>query len=330
MKTKLLKTNIFDFTEEIDDDNWIRHLDEKGFVVFKNILTSLEYDTALNMFWKMMASLNPNIDRNDRATWTNRTFPGEYDTGINSYYGMCQSDFCWNLRTNPKFKKIFSYVYSKSKFSDVSHEDVKDLCCSMDAINIMFDKRNFSKDSWIHEDQALELEGGDMLSIQGAFNFYPVNEDDGGFILVPSSHLEAEKRMNKRRKLNDIPYTHYVVIEETDELCKQPYKLELPMNGTFVLWNSKTLHANVVGTINYPDRLNRLSLYIAMQPKSRRSLKVKREKEKMYLNNVGSTHWANKAIPKLIEPIYGRSINADTITALSKHNTIPNDILELL
>ena len=41
MRIKLLKTNIFDFTEAIDDDNWIRHLDEKGFVVFKNILTNL-------------------------------------------------------------------------------------------------------------------------------------------------------------------------------------------------------------------------------------------------------------------------------------------------
>ncbi len=49
----------------------IKHLDERGYAVFSNILTNNEINNSIDLFWKHLESLkNPcYIRRNDPKTW---------------------------------------------------------------------------------------------------------------------------------------------------------------------------------------------------------------------------------------------------------------------
>ena len=38
---------------------------------------------------------------------TNKTFPGEFSTGISGYYGIVQSDYAWYFRCNKLLQTIF-------------------------------------------------------------------------------------------------------------------------------------------------------------------------------------------------------------------------------
>ena len=110
-------------------------LDIEGVTFIPDELIQLD-----ELFWNMMSTLNSNIDRNNRTTWNNKTFPGDFSTGICGYYGMPQSDYAWNIRLNNKIKSIFAYLH------DI---DTNDLCCSMDCLNIMFDYKNKQNHGYI-------------------------------------------------------------------------------------------------------------------------------------------------------------------------------------
>ena len=71
----------------------------------------------------------------------------------------------------------------------------KELVVSFDGFSLFLSKRQNSQ-TWLHIDQHPT---DPLYSIQGAYNFFPVGEEDAGFIVVPGSHrtynaLNVEKR----------------------------------------------------------------------------------------------------------------------------------------
>ena len=303
-------------------ESWNTYLKDNGFVVIKDILEKEEYENGLDLYWKMMTNINRDINRNDRSTWNKNNFPPTF-RGICSYYGICQSDFAWYLRKNNKIQDIFSKIHDCTK---------DELCTSMDAINMMYSKENYSRKLWLHEDQAKNLVGGDINSVQGAYNFYPVNEKDSGLLVVPKSHLNFEKRHFMRTEL---PKQHYCELDKNAEENKQAVKLILPSN-VFVLWNSRTLHCNADSLQDRSDDsnnipcMNRVTNYIAMLPKKYRSEQVLEDKKKLYLSGRGSTHWANFSHKKPFYPRYKKYPNMNILPISLEDGHIPSSILSLL
>lgn len=303
-----------------------QQLETLGVTVFGPILENEELDQAETLFWQAMTTLNPNINPTERSTWNNKTFPGEFSTGIYAHYGLAQSDFAWYLRCYPKLHQIFASLHNIE--SD-------DLVTSMDAISVQFDHRN-KKKSWLHRDQVPWLKEGDLLSLQGVWNRYPVTETDGGFICCPGSHLwDIDRPTNGK-----ITKGHYMPLKPTDPLQNQA-KLLLLDENCFTIFNSRLLHSNcsaVKNRANHPINenplLNRLGCYISMWPKAHRSDKVLQEKQHLYYLGQGSSHWGIHATKKQLLPRWPRSENSDQIgyllPTLTEFGDIPAERLALL
>ena len=106
-----------------------------------------------------------------------------------------------------------------------------------------------------------------------------------------------------------------------------------------VCLNSKLLHCNCSGSkdrlgLNGERILNRLSAYISYWPKKERSLKVLKEKQSLYLQGQGTSHWGIYAHKKPLKPRWPRPKTSDQIKLikprLSPEGKIPETRLYLM
>jgi hypothetical protein len=278
-------------------------LEEEGFTVLSPILSTTQLGELEQQFWDTMLLHNPNINRYDRSTWTNKTFPGDFSTGILSYYGMTQSDYLWSIRCHETPKHIFANFHNCA---------TDQLCVSMDAANCMFSSRN-KKKSWLHRDQAPWLPMGDKYSLQGIFSHYPVGPNDAGFICCPKSHLETIPISNSKH--------HFLPIAMDDAHHDQSVKLLIPGNS-LIVYNSKLLHCNKSATIDRPNMdnqpvLNRLAAYVSYWPKLDRTADILEQKQRLYLLGQGTSHWGILARKKMNQPRWPRSKKSDPINIIS-------------
>lgn len=253
-----------------DYANWKQFLDDNGFVVLKNILTTEEYDSAFDIFKKDINKVSPNFDFNKTETQTINTCPAMYGKGMAVFNGFGQSDGMWTLRTNNKILDIFKKIHQTEA-----------LVTSLDGFSIFVSKEQKSK-SWLHIDQNPKNE---IYSIQSSYNFLPVNsKDDAGFVLVPESHKNYTPEVSH---LKD-----WIVCDP--QPVDQSRKLIIPAN-CLTLWNSKTIHANEgMSKTNTKRGLNRLTCYITYLPKEKRSEEVKKKRINAYLTASTTSHWSNK------------------------------------
>ena len=251
-----------------NSEGWLEYLEENGFVVVKDILTNDEREQGLSIFKQDMAKVSPRFDFDDSSTWGIDTCPLMFGKGMAVFNGFGQSDFMWHLRTNSKIQSIFKQLYSTDE-----------LVASLDGFSMFVSKAQKSK-SWLHVDQNPK---NDMYSIQGAYNYFPVNnKEDAGFVLVPSSHKTYKPVMKPTgdwHVCNPQPIT-------------ESRKLIIPEN-CMVLWNSRTIHANE-GMTKQNIELNRLTCYVAYQPKHLRPETIKNKRIETYLSGKATSHYANK------------------------------------
>jgi hypothetical protein len=181
--------------------------------------------------------------------------------------GLGQSDFQWELRTNNNIKEIWERLHN-----------TKELVVSFDGFSLFLNKTQNSS-SWLHIDQNPK---DTLYSIQGAYNFFPVGEDDAGFIVIPGSHQAIfDIDIDEDRK--------FIMLDENDPYAEEAVKLLIPKNS-FVLWNSKTIHANTGMTKSI--ELNRLTSYISFFPKELRSKEMYDMRTWGYIDGENCGHYA--------------------------------------
>ena len=251
-----------------DQENWMEYLEKEGYVVIKNVLSSEEREQGLSLFKKDMATVSPRFDFDDSSTWSIETCPLMFGKGMAVFNGFGQSDFMWHLRLNPKIQNIFKQIYSTN-----------DLVTSLDGFSMFISKAQKSK-PWLHIDQNPK---NDMYSIQGAYNYFPVNEKtDAGFVLVPGSHKNYKPEVKGKADWHVC----------NPQPISESRKLIIPEN-CMVLWNSKTIHANE-GMSKSGVELNRLTCYITYQPKHLRPENIKLKRQNAYVNGCATSHYANR------------------------------------
>jgi len=306
--------------EKDDVTNWKQHLDEYGFVVLTNILTSEEKTEAFNLFKKDLSTVSPNFDFDDTNTWNIQNCPLMFGKGMAVFNGFGQSDFMWNLRVNSSIKSIYKNIY-----------DCEELVVSLDGFSMFVSNKQKSK-PWLHIDQNPK---NDMYSIQGSYNFMKVDEKDAGFVIVPKSHKTYSPKVDYKKD--------WILCDTGDSHLSNSKKLIIPEN-CFTLWNSKLIHANE-GMTKSGIELNRLTTYISYQPKINRTETIYKKRLEAYKNGDTTSHWSNKCEIKqypwgfkprylsrgfqTLKPTFEKE-SVKTEKKIFNVNRIPKDRLELL
>ena len=254
-----------------DAKNWKEFLEREGYVVIKNIEEKkVVLSDILDQFKKDWTTVSPKFDFSDKTTWGIENTPMVYGKGIAVFNGFGQSDFIWKLRLNNNIQNIFKEIYG-----------TKDLVVSLDGFSVFLSNKQKSK-SWLHVDQN---PCNQLYSIQGSYNFLPVNEEDAGFLVVPGSHKTFTPKVKNKKD--------WFIVDQ-EEFIPQSRKLLIPEN-CFTLWNSKLIHSNIgISKSKKELELNRLTAYITFLPKSLRSDSIKDQKILAYHNSKTTSHWANQ------------------------------------
>lgn len=265
---KNLYPELFDIE---NTENWKKYLSDYGYVVIQNILsrdTIIKYFKIFATEWKQVT---PKFDFNNKETWIPENTPIMWNKGMVYWNGFGQSDFMWALRTDKTILSIWENLHKTDK-----------LVVSFDAFSVYLSNKQKSN-SWLHVDQPNNCE---IYSIQGAYNFLPVTESSAGFVVVPNSHktyISIPKSKTNFSQINKDDYHNELAV-----------KLIIPSN-CFVLWNSKTIHANVgISDKKLTHDFNRLTCYLSYFPKILRNEKVFIQRLSGYKNKETCGHYAIK------------------------------------
>lgn len=314
-------------------DGWKQHLEEEGYAVIHNIFDSTRIQEAIELFWKDWNTVSPGFARNDPSTWSIQTAPLMFTKGAAVFNGFGQSDFMWYLRVQPEILEIFSHVHNIPS---------SELITSFDGFSVFFSKKQKNPRPWWHIDQH---PSNPLYSIQGAYNFLPVddinaqNVQSAGFTVIPKSHLTFVPSQT-RNSADWIEIDKNKTAEETSQITSHGVKLLVPAN-TFILWNSKTIHANTGITSINPriktdsGTINRLTTYITCVPRNRcTSEEITQKRIQAYLDGSTTSHWPEKVeiktYPWGFGPRYESRGYGRIQPTLTESGTIPADRLQYI
>ncbi|CAF1605803.1 unnamed protein product [Rotaria sp. Silwood1] len=234
---------------------------------------------------------NGHIRRGQPETWSNPWLTSSTH-GIINGYGIGQSDFLWNVRSNRQVKKVYSQIWNTEQ-----------LLVSFDGCGIFRDWHNNpewkTRSGWYHVDQNPKNKP-DRCCIQGFVTLTDQNEKTGGLIVFPRSHLrfrELDEVTKESRDFIKIPNDHSIITRGKLVHCQA---------GDLVLWDSRMVHCNSPAIAieerakDEPIDLLRIVAYVSMSPTSfvcDQSLEEFREKRKqMVENNLTLTHWSTEFV----------------------------------
>eukprot|EP01111_Echinosteliopsis_oligospora_P011316 TRINITY_DN3708_c0_g1_i1.p1 TRINITY_DN3708_c0_g1~~TRINITY_DN3708_c0_g1_i1.p1 ORF type:complete len:423 (-),score=99.52 TRINITY_DN3708_c0_g1_i1:50-1246(-) len=314
---------------EPNDPAALEYLDRKGYVVFKNIATQEEVETAITLFWDLAEASMPSINRNDPSSWDN-PWVASPSIGIMASSGIGQSKFMWHLRTLPKLRQAFAGVWGTD-----------DLLVSFDGCGVFrppeYNSEWLTHGGWYHVDQHVHKKPG-RHAIQGLMNLFPSGPTDGGFVVVPASldmvasafeqdlYLKTSNRdLGMMRP--EAAYWQDALSAITERNDDNRYDL-LPIKpvldpGDFIMWDSRSVHCNHPPTQLSTDpssssRLKRLAAYICMIPAAAAKDLAELAKYRAYAfqNGITTTHWPTDFVPSWGKTsIFGSGADSVELTA---------------
>jgi len=268
--------------------NWKNYLEEHGFVVIKNVLsTAAELANQESLLWDCLEAGTGNCwERNDPASWKDadqieKITHASLSHGIVNARGVEQSEACWEARKIVHASGIFSEALGRRRS-----------CTSIDGVGLMrpwfHGIGEKTEGGWFHVDQGIGLKGK-MKFVQGMLSLYAQNEDTGSFTVVAGSHKfnrEFCKRISQKTSIGpELSVVRLAYLDSEDEFVqkieKLPKKMVKTEAGDFVLWDSRTFHCSTPSLIQSQeevqtrlselppsDRMLRAVFYIWMKPKA--------------------------------------------------------------
>lgn len=260
-----------------EPEKWLEHLDNHGFVVLHEAISQEDSEIALNMFKTEFTQVSPRFDWEDTSTWTTTNCPMVWNKSSVVFNGFGQSDSNWHVRLNSRTKEAFTHIY-----------DTNELATSFDGISLFLSDTQKSP-SWLHQDQR---SNDNRLSVQAILNVLPCGEFDAGFVCVPGSHKTYVPPPAK----ND-----WMTLPKDDPNHKLAQKILTPPRS-LILFNSKTIHANIGMVKNHPNgmHINRFSFYTTFVPKERQTPEVIEKRIAGYFTGASTSHWGDRYEPKKI------------------------------
>jgi len=284
---------------DLEDAAWEQYLKDNGYVVIKNIINYekvQELRDDVYTWCENHPSSKGIFNRNDPESWR-ESFLGDSETGIVWASGAGQADHMWKLRGEERVQQAFRRIWNTDK-----------LLTSFDVFNLFrpwsYDRGWRTEGGWFHLDQnGNNPKRKGFQCVQGLVNLYDADETTGGLTVIPKSHLEFEKvldRMQWRANAGD-----WVPIHSQDPLMSEPFvnKLVNAKAGDLCLWDSRTVHCNSPGITPLTKpvegwHLLRICLYICMTPLDKASKDVLVKRSEAYRTHCGTSHWPHLFAPR--------------------------------
>ena len=93
------------------EKNGLEYLEEHGYVVIANALTTEEADHALALLWDYLEELGTGMDRNDPETWDDDRWPTAVHGGILPSHGIGHCAAQWYIRDRAPVKQAFASIW---------------------------------------------------------------------------------------------------------------------------------------------------------------------------------------------------------------------------
>jgi hypothetical protein len=242
-----------------------KELEEKGYIIIPNILSSKEIELFKKEFTDWYNSI-PNFQK------IHNTIDPH---GIFKYHEVGHQRLAWLCRTHSKVLEIFKYLWNTDE-----------LVVSFDGA--CYFPKNISKTDnyWTHTDQSPKQKG--LYCYQG-FVALTFNKERT-LVVYEGSHKLHEQYF---KDIDDCKNSKkFLVINKdyTDKLATSKKILNVPA-GALVLWDSRTFHQNHYGSPNCEERLVQ---YVSYLPKNNKTNSVAMQKKRQeYFNTRRTTsHWA--------------------------------------
>ncbi|MBX9923863.1 MAG: hypothetical protein K2Y01_07105 [Rhabdochlamydiaceae bacterium] len=247
--------------------SYLRDLEELGYCVIPQILTTPEADLLYQRVWHEFIEMAwPNCRLDDRSNWK-ETFP-MHNRGAIFAGPAGQTQVMWDLRQDPRIVDVFAKVWN-----------TRDLIVSMDGLSFMCppEIREGYYEPWPHVDQTvlrrqdnvthnnnppIDFVSESLLrtkpyTVQGQFLFEDSFEGDGGFYCIPKSHhrfaefapqLEIinamEIPLQERRKARHKFLQDFFDSSRDESGNSYGMKHVTAPRGSLILWDSRTIHWN--------------------------------------------------------------------------------------
>jgi len=290
-------------------------------VVFKNVADEAQIQTGKNLAWDYLENLGGGISRNDVETWNSPKWPNPFGNGIVPSGGVGQCELLWFARGLPKVQQIYAGIWG-----------TPDLITSFDGFCFHrpyeYNTSWKTKTNWYHLDQNGHFKPG-KLCVQGFLNFYPSGPDDGGLLVIPKSHTIFNQIFKDRpsfRKRDD-----FIVLSSDHQLWSRdlPHAGLSPIKiccqpGDFVLWDSRTIHANGPANTSRPFPESgildprRLVTYVCMTPLSRLTPEVAQRRIECYQQGFTTNHWPEESLVPASRKDHGLVYNPIPLTREQK------------
>ncbi len=272
-------------------------LDKYGVAIIPNILTEKECEKMYSGAWDYLEHISQTWDipmkRNDESTYREFYKLMPLHSMLLQHFGIGHSQFCWDVRQNPKVIEVFSTIWN-----------TKDLLTSFDGASIHFppeitgkgwytDRKGKTTGGWLHTDQSYTR--NDLECIQSWVTAFDVNEDDATLLFIEGSH-KYHKEFAKEFGITD-KSNWYKLEEEQVEFytrnCGKPCRIKCP-KGSIVLWDSRTIHCGTEPIKNREKENYRCVSYVCMLPKNLASKKDIEKKQKVFDELRTTSHWPVK------------------------------------
>jgi len=267
-------------------------LEDNGYVVIKAVADDEQVRTAIDLFWQHFERTKK-VKRDDFESWKRWTTDRR---GIVVDAEVIQCGGAWYVRGLPKVKQAFRKIWNED-----------DLIVSMDSLLLWkpwwLDPSGewYPRTEGFHVDQNPFSKQG-KLCVQGMVPLYDVTDKIGGLEIVPRSHLPISQDLLRKScprfegggDFCTLPGRNAVIVANGR-------KLLLAQAGDLILWDSRTIHAGLVGTkkggneLYDPPRLARLTQTVCMVPRSRATPEVLERRQNGFQEGYGFTHWPNEA-----------------------------------
>ena len=277
-----------------DEAEWLTHLNTEGYVVLKNVLSSQEVDTAKSLLWRDLQLFQPRVSQNDVKTWDEMRVARR---GIEPT--LAQTEGSWFVRGVPAVHQAFAKVW-----------DTEDLLVSMDCLLIW--RPWWQNNNWKPQTEGLHVDQNPFskptrVCVQGMVSLHSVTDVIGGLEVVPRSHTDSAKADFKQRYPGLRSRGDWCLLDSDDSSYNDTVLL-LTDPGDLILWDSRTVHGGHVGTGIPPltppeetsedqkvNELARLSVAVAMTPKSWASTECQKARVKGFMRGNNFNHSPHEA-----------------------------------